>query len=54
MRFFKAMQGPRSAEDEVAVGRLTAIANRTKTGRTDAVASDSDEVGQPEQPEPEQ
>ena len=54
MRFFKAMQGPRSAEDEVAVGRLTAIANRTKTGRTDVVADDSDETEQSEQPDPEQ
>jgi hypothetical protein len=36
MRFFRAIQAPRSAEDEAAAVRLMAVAHRGKTGSTPA------------------
>lgn len=41
MRFFKANQGPRTAEDEAAFVRLMAIADRCKIRDTDPVPSPS-------------
>ena len=51
MKFFKAMQAPRSAEDEAVAERLIAIASRTKTGHVEAVASDTDESRRSKEPE---
>ena len=47
MKLFRAYQSPRLADDEVAAGRLMAIASRTKAGRspevTDEVTPDPEE-----------
>jgi hypothetical protein len=52
MRFFRAIEAPRSVEDEVALARLAAVASRGKEGSTPDWEKPLEVAVEPQSPEP--